>query len=386
MVTFNVKKTVFINFSLKKKQIGNIPKLKFNNSMVELVHEHKHLGIIFSEDMKWSKHIAKITSKANQRLGALYRQSRKMTRLQLETIYLSMIRPILEYGSVLFSNCSFSDVNLIESVQRRAAVLSTGAIRRTETVRLFAETGWDSLELRRRAKMFLFFKIVKESTPPYLSNIISQRAQQIRSSRSSTKNSILLIEPTCRITCYKTSFFPDCIRIWNSLSNEFVNCASIDMFKAGLVLLPAFSSKTHVVDTVCFNKVLTGNHGRLITQFRLGLSPLRNDLFCYTIIDNPFCPACGECLETLSHYLFECPSYLPHRLIMFNNIQVLVAELNLYFGLRIDVNNRDAVTSLLTRGIHLPEQEESVQLNINRAIFNICSNFITKTLRFKSQY
>jgi len=158
------------------------------------------------------------------------------------------------------------------------------------------------------------------------------------------------------------------------------------MFKAGLVLLPAFSSKTHVVDTVCFNKVLKGNHGRLITQFRLGLSPLRNELFCYNIIDNPFCPACGECLETLSHYLFECPSYLPHRLIMFNDIQILVAEINHYFGLRIDLNNRDAVTSLLTRGIHLPEQEETVQLNINRAIFKISNNFITKTLRFKSQY
>ena len=104
-----------------------MPKLMFNNSIIEQVHEHKHLGIIFSEDMKWSKHIAKITSKANQRLGALYRQSRKMTRSQIETIYLGMIRPILEYGSVLFDNCSVTDAKLIESVQRRATVLSTAA-------------------------------------------------------------------------------------------------------------------------------------------------------------------------------------------------------------------------------------------------------------------
>ncbi len=70
---------------------------------------------------------------------------------------------------------------------------------------------------------------------------------------------------------------------------------------------------------------------------------------------------------------------------MLNNIEVLIGEYY-YFGVRIDVNVRDAVTSLLTCGNHLPDQEQHVQININLAIFNICSNFITMTLRFKSQH
>src|SRR5271165_4271775 len=114
------------------------------------VQEHKHLGIIMSQDLKWSKHISLITTKANQRIGALYRQSQKMTRIQIETMYLSTIRPVLEYGSVVFANCTIGDAKLIENVQRRAAVLCTGAIRRTETAKLMAEIGWDSLELRRK--------------------------------------------------------------------------------------------------------------------------------------------------------------------------------------------------------------------------------------------
>ena len=126
-VNFNSEKTVFINFSLKTNISRNL-KIEFNASPVKQVSEHKHSGIIFSEDMKWSKHIAHITSKANQRLGALYRQSHKMTRVQIETLYCCSIRPILEYGSVLFDNCSINDCKLIEGVQRRAAVLSTGAI------------------------------------------------------------------------------------------------------------------------------------------------------------------------------------------------------------------------------------------------------------------
>ena len=140
MVKFNFQKTVLVNFSLKTKY-SNTPQIDFNGTPIKIVQEHKHLGIILSSDMKWSKHISHITSKAKQRIGAMYRQSQKMSRLQIETLYLSTIRPILEYGSALFANCSIRDCELIESVQRRAAVLSTGAIRRTETVKLMAEVG-----------------------------------------------------------------------------------------------------------------------------------------------------------------------------------------------------------------------------------------------------
>jgi hypothetical protein len=101
MVSFNLEKTEFINFSLKKKN-ANVPKIEFNGFKLNQVQDHKHLGVILSQDLKWSKHISHITSKANQRIGALYRQSQKMTRIQIETLYLSRIRSILEYGSVLF--------------------------------------------------------------------------------------------------------------------------------------------------------------------------------------------------------------------------------------------------------------------------------------------
>ena len=127
------------------------------------MQEHEHLGIIMSQDLKWPKHISYITSKANQRIGSVYRQSQRMARVQIETMYLNTIRPILEYGSVLFANCSIKDADMIERGQRRATVLSTGAIRRTETIKLMAETGWDSLELsRNRSKMLLFFQIAKK--------------------------------------------------------------------------------------------------------------------------------------------------------------------------------------------------------------------------------
>ena len=327
MVSFNFEKTVFINFSFKKKRV-NTPKIEFNGFQIKQVQEHKHLGIIMSQDLKWSKHISYITSKANQRIGALYRQSQKMTRVQIETMFLSTIRPILEYGSVLFGNCTISESKMIENVQRRAAVLSTGAIRRTETLKLMGETGWDPLETRReRAKMSCFYQIAKGTIPLYLNEKISFKPPQLRSSRTLSRNNAQIFEPQCRTSCYQKSFFPHCIRVWNSLTNEIVNSTSVSVFSSRLLQLPAFAHSKRSLDSLQYSKVLKGHTGRIVTQFRLGLSPLRNDLFTYNITDNPFCPSCGESLETLSHFLFECPLYSQQRSILLKDLTALITHI-----------------------------------------------------------
>jgi hypothetical protein len=300
-------------------------------------------------------------------------------------MYLSSIRPILEYGSVLFANCTVGDAKLIENVQRRAAVLSTGAMRRTETVKLMLETGWDSLELRRsRSKMLLFFQIAKETAPFYLTNRISLKGQmQERSSRSRSRHNMLITEPRCRLQCYLTSFSPDCIRKWNALTSTVVNSASISMFKISLFALPAYaSSAARSMDIVQYNKVLKGHNGRLVTQFRLGLSPLRNELFTYNIIDNPFCPSCGNNIENFKHYLFDCNLYSVHRETLFANLTALRDDINQLYHTFFDLTCPTVVTHLLTHGLYLPEADCYTNANINLAIFNIFSSYISLTSRF----
>ena len=101
--------------------------------------EHKHLGVILTSDLKWTAHINYCTSKSLKKLGLLRRQSGNLSRSQKETVYTGVIRPTLEYGSVLYHNCSASDAARLETVQRKAALICTGAIRRTETRKLMLE-------------------------------------------------------------------------------------------------------------------------------------------------------------------------------------------------------------------------------------------------------
>ena len=71
---------------------------------------------------------------------------------------------------------------------------------------------------------------------------------------------------------------------------------------------------------------------------------------------------------------------------MLNDIKDLIAELNDLFGTSIDINSRVAITSVLTRGIYLPEQDQTINFNINSSVFRICSTFISKSQRFKLPY
>ena len=67
--------------------------------MIDMVTTHKHLGITLSNNLTWNSHIHEICSKALRRLNILSCLRFKLSRRALEIMYLSFIRPILEYGA-----------------------------------------------------------------------------------------------------------------------------------------------------------------------------------------------------------------------------------------------------------------------------------------------
>ena len=47
----------------------------------------------------------------------------------------------------------------------------------------------------------------------------------------------------------------------------------------------------------------------VLTQIKLNLSPSKSQLFKYNLTDNPFCPSCGDSVETPVHYFIECNAH-----------------------------------------------------------------------------
>ena len=112
LVDFNPTKTESLIISRKNIKPFH-PDVSMNNVVIKNVEIHKHLGLTLSNDAKWKAHIAQTVSRAWKRIGLLRSLKFLLNRSCLETIYISFIRPILEYSDSVWDNCSQEQKNEI---------------------------------------------------------------------------------------------------------------------------------------------------------------------------------------------------------------------------------------------------------------------------------
>ena len=105
LVSFNPRKTESLLISRKLNKALH-PPLFVENQVISEVESHKHLGVFLSNDCSWHKHIDYIKEKAWGRINVMRRWKLFLDRKSLETIYLTFIRPVLEYADVVWVNCT----------------------------------------------------------------------------------------------------------------------------------------------------------------------------------------------------------------------------------------------------------------------------------------
>ena len=97
-----------------------------NNTILKTVPTNPYLGILFTDDLTWTNHIGKITKKANSSLGFLRRNLTHCPKNCKRNAYLALVRPILEYGAVVWDPHLQKDIDKLERVQRSAARFIAG--------------------------------------------------------------------------------------------------------------------------------------------------------------------------------------------------------------------------------------------------------------------
>ena len=96
--------------------------LYLNGKELKRVDNLKQLGLKLNEKMTWDTHIRGKCVDANKRVNLLKRLSLFVPMITKLQIYISFIRPLLEYAAVVFDNCDDEWSNTIERVQRDAAI------------------------------------------------------------------------------------------------------------------------------------------------------------------------------------------------------------------------------------------------------------------------
>ena len=110
LVNFNPKKTIAMLFSLMKPE--TVPRLLFDDVLIDFVDQHKHLGVTLTNNGKWQNHIENILASASKVIGIMKKLKYTFSRTALNQIYISYARPILEYSSIVWDNCTDEQSNL----------------------------------------------------------------------------------------------------------------------------------------------------------------------------------------------------------------------------------------------------------------------------------
>ena len=225
LVTFNAAKTEVLYFGNQQA-----PLWTFNGTLLDVADTHKHLGLTFSDDCKWHKHISNIILSTSKLLGIMRKLKFTVRRKTLNQIYLSFLRPLLEYAFVVWDNCTLYEKDKLEKIQIEAGRIVTGLTRSTSLYNLFQELGWLSLsEKRKYQKFVLAYKITHNMVPEYLTSLFSQNVGNLVSCNLRNNDNFMLL--SCRTTLFENSCVPSLISLWNQLPQHLRQIPTISSFK-----------------------------------------------------------------------------------------------------------------------------------------------------------
>ena len=178
--------------------------------------------------MTFSQHINSTVVKANQVVGVIRRSFKKMDKEIFVQLFTSRVRPILEYGNVIWNPRLIRDIDAIERVQRRATRTVPGISTmsypdRLRTLRL------PSLVYRRaRGDMIETYK--------FLHNVYDLNNEWLRRDHSTRTrgHSLKLEKRICQTTMRQHCFSNRVINNWNSLPESIISAPTVNSFKSKL--------------------------------------------------------------------------------------------------------------------------------------------------------
>lgn len=224
-------------------------RIKLDSSKLE-----KDLGVWISSDGKTSHQVSSAASKANKVLGCMKKAFNSYNKQIANKIYTVFVRPHLEYASTVWNPSLKSEINQLESIQRRAS--RANELKDKQYEDRLAALNWTSLKERRtRGDLIQIFKFAKgldeiSLVEPFFSSqlgtelernteIITERRQNNDNIRSQTLRSTqdrisIKREQITRNNERFKFLFNRIATVWNKLPKDIVNSPSLNSFKARL--------------------------------------------------------------------------------------------------------------------------------------------------------
>ena len=188
--------------------------------VIEQVDSARLLGLELDSELTFSCHIEKLSKKLSSRIAVLNKIKSCLPLKQRILYYNAMIRPVINYVSVVWHTSSNINLLKILRLQKRAARLILDAEPRSSSVPLFNRLQWLPFYNEAKiAKCSIIFKRTQHSVPEYL--LESLKCNSDAHSRKTRYCKLNFICPKFnRKTEGGKSFHVSAVQLWNSLPNN----------------------------------------------------------------------------------------------------------------------------------------------------------------------
>ena len=302
LVDFNSEKTVAMSFGTDSDTPSDPIFCKGN--LIKDSDSHKHLGLILSSDLSWKNHISEVVKKGEARLRWLFIAKPYVSQAVLNNIYLTLVRPALEYCSSTWGKLPVSEVNRLQQIQNTAARAVTGALYFTSIESLHTELGWPYLETRRKYfRLCLFHRIKTQTAPEYLLELVKMSAPNPFGYNTRSGN---LLSIPFRTLEYGNSVLPLASREFRELPVETKNAQIPRTFKTKL--------KFHLFKRRPPDYYREGifKYNMLHSHLRMNYTLLNLHSFQYKSKGEPYCNNCRQ-TELVKHYIMKCQRSAAYR-------------------------------------------------------------------------
>lgn len=229
-MTLNVSKCECISFTRRHQQNTHVHEYRIGDQCLRRVATVKDLGVVLDSGMTFKPHINQVVSRASSMLGFVKRQSKCFSCPYVtKSLYCALVRPLLEYASVVWDPVFSVDNNRLESIQKQFLLFA------------LRDLGWrdrfilpsykarlqlidlDTLDERRKvtAACFVASCLDNHVLAPDVVMHFSWELGYQRVTRSASRGPRLHLPPMARTLYVENGPIRRCIEAFNSISYAY---------------------------------------------------------------------------------------------------------------------------------------------------------------------
>ena len=184
---------------------------------------------------EWNHHLHELSSKATKTLILIKRNFWFCDEDTKCLLYKTLVRPKLEYASVVWDPHYLCDLNDLENIQRAAARFCKGDYKYSSSVTsMIKDLEWEPLASRRmKTSLNYACTMYKISNDIIYVNESKYLTPATKTQTRGSHGFKYFVEHTSTHV-FKYFYFPRTVRGWNSLPSDIVSAKSLDIFKSML--------------------------------------------------------------------------------------------------------------------------------------------------------